>query len=259
MAQLAINFTPVAGISSYDICYRPVGATTPFMCVEDSGPITILEGIECGVAYDVTVRTNCPPGQYATNQSTSVVTTATALECPLVCISYTISTSSASGQTSAYINCEGNVDQVTIGGVSGFDSTTFCAKEDSVILATQCELTINGPCGEEPTGNTLTVESAGGYMEPCVGGTIDDYMGASVYLSAPVSVDTVFDVNVLWSETGAGCASPYQQSFSVTVLAGQTSSNFSACSNGVYIASGANICGAVVTGHNNTVDTITIP
>ena len=80
MAELAINFTPVAGISSYEICYRPVGAST-FTCVTNSGPITITEGIECGVAYDVTVRTNCPEGDYATAQSTSVITVSNVLEC----------------------------------------------------------------------------------------------------------------------------------------------------------------------------------
>ena len=58
MAQLAINFVPVPGISSYTICYRPVGATTPFVCVEDLGSITITEGIECGIAYDVSIRTD---------------------------------------------------------------------------------------------------------------------------------------------------------------------------------------------------------
>lgn len=81
MAQLAINFVPVPGISSYTICYRPVGATTPFVCVEDSGSITITEGIECGIAYDVSIRTNCNSEEYSTNQSTSVVTTSNTLAC----------------------------------------------------------------------------------------------------------------------------------------------------------------------------------
>jgi hypothetical protein len=257
MAELSINFTPVPGINSYSICYKPVGATT-FTCVEDSGPIVITTGIECGIAYDVTVTTNCPEGEYSSLESIPATATAAALQCPPPnCISYTISTSAAGGRTSEYIDCDGNPQEVTIGGASGYDAQTFCAQENSVVLGVECDLTTNGPCGEEPTGNTLNVEGASGYMEPCVGGTIDDFMGASVYLSAPVSVDTVFDVNVLWTNPGAGCAFPYQQSFGVTVLAGQTSSNFSACNNGYYISSGADICGAVVTGHNNTVDTIT--
>lgn len=261
MATLSINFTPVPGITSYAICYRPVGATTAFICVEDSGPISITEGIECGVAYDVTVRTNCPEGEYSTTQSTSVTAVANALSCPPeeACISYTVATTSAQGQTSAYIDCVGTIQQVTVGGVSGYDATTFCARENSVVLAGECWLTVNGPCGDTPEGNLVTVEGASGYMEPCIGGTIDDHMGASVYLNAPVSVNTVFDVTVEWSPRGAGCNSPYQQTFGVEILAGETSSNFNACNYGAYISSGADICRAYVTGHNNTVDTITIP
>ncbi len=258
MAQLQINFTPVSGITSYEICYRPVGATTPFTCTtSSSGSVSITEGIECGVAYDVTVRTNCPPGEYATNQSMSVTGRADALECPsLNCISYTISTSASEPQTSAYIDCTGAVQQVTVGGVGGYDATTFCAREGSVIPTGLCELSENGPCGEGPT---ITVEGVFGYMEPCIGGTIDDHMGAAVNLSNPVSVETVFDVTVRWTSRGAGCNSYYEQSFGVTVPAGESFSTFNACSYGAYISSGADICGAIVTGHNNTVDNIVLP
>lgn len=255
MAQLTINFTPVPGISSYEICYRPVGATTPFICIEDSGPIVITTGIECGVAYDVTVRTNCPPGEYSTNQSTSVVTVATALDCPAEpCISYTVSTTSAQGQTSAYIDCVGSIQQVTVGGVSGYDATTFCAREGSVILAGECNLTTNGPCAE---GANLTVTGASGSMEPCIGGTIDDYMSASVTLNGPVSVDTNFSVNVLYTPlVGGSCASANIQGFTVFVPAGQWTGAVNACSQGAYFSQGAYICSAQVTGHDNTFDTI---
>jgi hypothetical protein len=258
MATLTINFTPVSGISSYEICYRPVGATTPFICIEDSAsPVVITSGIECGVAYDVTVRTNCPPGEYLSDQSTSAVAVATALECPpeIVCVSYTISTSSAQGQTSAYIDCMDQIQQVTVGGVSGYDATTFCAKEGSVVIAGECNLTINGPCGD-PVG-PITVTGAYGSMEPCIGGTIDDYMSASVSLDAPVSVDTNFNVNVLWTQlNGGSCASPNTQSFTVLVLAGQVSGQLNACNQGAYFAQGASICAAQVMGHDNTVDII---
>jgi hypothetical protein len=257
MATLTINFTPVSGISSYEICYRPVGATTPFICIEEStSPVVITSGIECGVAYDVTVRTNCPPGEYSSDQSTSAVAIATALECPpaIVCVSYTISTTSAQGQTSAYIDCMDQVQQVTVGGVSGYDATTFCAKENSVILAGECNLTVNGPCGD-PVG-PITVTSASGSMQPCIGGTIDDYMGASIALDTPVSVDTNFNVDVYWSQPGAGCASPFTQGFTITVLAGNTNGDIDPCVSGAYFPSGADICGAAVTGHDNTVDNI---
>lgn len=258
MAQLNINFTPIPGINSYEICYRPVGATTPFICVEDSGSIAITSGIECGVAYDVTVRTNCPEGEYSTLQSTSVTAVANALPCPSeACISYTVATSSAQGQTSAYIDCVGEVGQVTVGGVSGYDATTFCAREGSVILGNECELTINGPCGEgeEP----ITVTGAYASMQPCIGGTIDDYMGASISLSAPVTVDTSFNIDVYWTQrSNVNCTGAYTQSLTIEVLAGQQYGDLDACTRGAYFPDGANICSTVVTGHNNTVDNIVL-
>jgi hypothetical protein len=257
MATLSINFTPVPGITSYAICYRPVGATTAFICVEDSGPISITEGIECGVAYDVTVRTNCPEGEYSTTQSTSVTAVANALACPPeeACISYTVATTSAQGQTSAYIDCVGTIQQVTVGGVSGYDATTFCARENSVVLAGECWLTVNGPC--EEGGDGITVTSVGAGMEPCIGGTIDDYMGASISLSAPVTVDTTFNIDVYWTQrSNYNCNGAYTQNLSIEVLAGQNYGNLDACTRGAYFSDGANICSTVVTGHNNTVDNI---
>jgi hypothetical protein len=170
------------------------------------------------------------------------------------CVSYTISTSSAQGQTSAYIDCTGGIGQVTIGGVSGYDATTFCAKEGSVILANECSLTANGPCGE---GNIINVTGAYGSMEPCIGGTIDDYMSASVTLDAPVSMDTNVNVNVYWTQlVGGSCASPNTQGFTVFIPAGQNSGSINACNQGAYFPQGAYICSAAVTGHDNTIDTI---
>jgi len=114
-----------------------------------------------------------------------------------------------------------------------------------------------------PTPGPSIQASAGGSMEPCIGGTIYDFMGANVYLTAPVSVDTVFDVTVYYKQIGNNCSYPnittgaLTQFFQITVLAGQTSSTFNACYNGYYFPSGANICGACITNDDNTVDTIT--
>jgi hypothetical protein len=99
-------------------------------------------------------------------------------------------------------------------------------------------------------------------MEPCVGGSIDDFMGANVYLSSPVTVDTVFDVTVYYQSIGSSCNTnitigTFTNFFQITVLAGQTSSTFNACSNGYYLPGGANICGACITNDDNTVDNIT--
>lgn len=256
MAQLTVNFTPVPGITSYEVCYVPTTGGTPTCTTASSSPVVITTGIECGVSYNVTVKTNCPPGEYQSDQSTAASTVATALDCPAEnCISYTVSTTSAQAQTTAYIDCGGQIQQVTVGGVSGYDATTFCAREGSVILGSESELTINGACGE---GTTINVIGAYGSMEPCIGGTIDDHMGASVSLDAPVSVDTNFNVEVYWTSRGAGCTNTTTQSFTVLVAAGTNYGSINACSQGAYFASGADICSAAVTGHDNTVDTIII-
>ena len=102
-----------------------------------------------------------------------------------------------------------------------------------------------------PTSATY-VTSVSGYMEPCIGGTIDDYQGASVSVSTAVAVDTSFDVTVYYELPPSNCAGPfsgasYSNFFVIDILAGQTSSNFNACSNGFYLSGGANICGACIT------------
>lgn len=150
MAQLTVNFTPVPGITSYNICYVPVGGGT-LLCVEESqSPVVITAGITCGVSYDVTVSTNCPVGEYSTDTSTPISTVAVGIDCPppATCMSYTISTYSASGQTTTYRDCNGVTQQQTIGGVSGYDASTFCALEGTVVLGNETTLVENGVCAE---------------------------------------------------------------------------------------------------------------
>jgi hypothetical protein len=259
MATLTINFTPVPGITSYTICYKPSDAVN-YTCIEDSqSPVVITAGIECGVRYDVTVATNCPAGEYATNTSVPVTYTTLALDCPpppTPCLSYTVATTAAQAQTIDYTNCDGTPGQISIGGVSGYDATTFCALEGSVGASGETWTTVNGPCGEP---KTINVSGAYGTMEPCIGGTIDDFMSASVNLDNTVSVDTIFQVDVYWSERNSGgCAYPNTQSFWIPVKAGQSSGSLNACTNGAYFPSGADICSAAVVSHDNTVDTINL-
>jgi hypothetical protein len=91
-----------------------------------------------------------------------------------------------------------------------------------------------------------------GYMEPCVGGTIDDFMGASVNLDDVVGVDTSFGVDVFYVTGGGTCAGTTStQSFTIEILAGQSSSAFNACLNGAFFASGATICDACITSCDN--------
>ncbi|MDI5887643.1 PKD-like domain-containing protein [Flavobacterium yafengii] len=107
-------------------------------------------------------------------------------------------------------------------------------------------------------GNVIEDVHANGFMEPCIGGSINDYMGVNISMTGNVSVDTNFYVDVYYTNPGpsANCVTPMSTSFTITVLAGTSSGEISACSNGVYFSQGAEICRAVVTGSDNTVDTI---
>lgn len=92
-----------------------------------------------------------------------------------------------------------------------------------------------------------------GYMEPCIGGTIDDHMGAAVQVQNNVSVDTTFEVYVYYQNPGGSCnpATNLSQYFQVTIPAGDSSSNFNACSFGAYFPSGAVVCDACIISCDN--------
>jgi len=127
-------------------------------------------------------------------------------------------------------------------------------------LATFTVTNCGNPCSAPPptptptpTQTGVTVTNAFGYMEPCIGGTIDDYMGATVILSSNVTTDTSFDVTVFYTSIGQGCnpATNYSQNLYVTVPSGSNISNFNACNNGAYFPSGAQICGICINGVYN--------
>jgi hypothetical protein len=95
-------------------------------------------------------------------------------------------------------------------------------------------------------------------MESCIGGSLNDYMGASVVLTGPVGVDTVFSVDVKFVYPGNSCGTgEYTQNFSITVLSGDSSSTFNACLNGAYFSGGVNICDACIVSCDNPAVSVT--
>ncbi len=107
-----------------------------------------------------------------------------------------------------------------------------------------------GEC--EAACSSPSVVSVFGYMEPCSGGTIDDYMGASVSLDEAVDVNTTFGVDVFYVTGGGTCGGTTStQSFTIEILAGQSSSAFNACLNGAFFSSGATICDACISSCDN--------
>jgi hypothetical protein len=98
----------------------------------------------------------------------------------------------------------------------------------------------------------INVLGVGGYMEPCTGGAIDDYMGAVVSLDSVVDVDTTFVVEVYYVETGGTCGgTEFFETLNVIVPNGSDLSNFNACSDGVNFPSGAVICSACIVSCDN--------
>jgi hypothetical protein len=113
-------------------------------------------------------------------------------------------------------------------------------------------------CQNPPTTTTTTTApplsaiGVGGYMQPCIGGTIDDYMGASVTLSGPVIVDTEVVVNVNYVFPGNSCGfGESTQAIYLTIPSGSTTDNFDACLNGIYFSGGATICSECIASCDN--------
>lgn len=105
--------------------------------------------------------------------------------------------------------------------------------------------------------NTIDNVNAFGFMQPCIGGTIDDYMGLSISMNGSVSVNTIFYVDVNYTQVGGNCNFPSVQGFQIEVLAGESSADIDPCvQGGQYFPNGAEICSSVVTYHDNTVDNI---
>ena len=104
-----------------------------------------------------------------------------------------------------------------------------------------------GSCSEP-----LNVVSVGGYMEPCSGGAIDDYMGAVVVLDGVVDVTTTFSVEVFYVDAGGTCGgTQFSQSLNVVIPNGSDISNFNACTEGVNFPAGAVICSACISSCDN--------
>jgi hypothetical protein len=101
----------------------------------------------------------------------------------------------------------------------------------------------------------ITVTSVSAGMQPCIGGTIDDYMGASVFLDTPVTIDTNITVVVYFQYGRQQCANNISANsatyFTVTILAGESYGAVDACTQGQYFSGGATVCGACAIDSDN--------
>ena len=92
----------------------------------------------------------------------------------------------------------------------------------------------------EPPSNFVTFLAA--YMEPCFGGTIDDYMGVEIRLDQPVTVETNVQIEVTYAVPPNNCSSiTNTTSFNLVIPVGDDFAQVAACSAGQYYTDGASI------------------
>ena len=98
------------------------------------------------------------------------------------------------------------------------------------------------------TASTASIVSASASFQPCIGGTIDDFLGGQILLSGNVSVDTNFSIEVQYTTTGVSCNPNTNLRTTIygVVLAGQNSATIDPCvGGGQYIPGGGTVCNAV--------------
>ena len=144
-----------------------------------------------------------------------------------------------------------------------YDSNYIAPKNTTPITFTgdyfsSAPTTTYSDCTSCQTVQPSIITSVGGFTQPCYGGTIDDFMGASVYLDSNVSVDTLVNVTVYYQNGNSGtqCFNPVYlnstASFYVLVQAGTNSGQSDVCNGqGQYFPQGAIICGSCVSGTDN--------
>ena len=90
-----------------------------------------------------TIENYGPCGPTPTPTATPTQTPTT----PSECTSYTVSTTSETGQSFTYTDCDGTETGGNIGGSSGYEAETFCARTGTVnLIGVELTLTINGVC-----------------------------------------------------------------------------------------------------------------
>lgn len=137
---------------------------------------------------------------------------------------------------------------------AGYYKTTAAASKEWFQVDANGVIIAFGDCVTPPG---ISVQSVGGFMEPCSGGAIDDYMGAIVVLDNPADVDSEFVVEVSYVETGATCGgTQFTETFNVSILEGDDISNFNACTQGINFPTGAVICGACIVSCDNPAITL---
>ena len=143
----------------------------------------LTETENCTVPVDCVVSawsdwSNCTDGSQTRTRTVITPSSGGGTACPVLtetqdcssgCVNYTITTSASYGTTTTYIDCFGNQQQETIGGVNGAESTSFCATEGTVSTGPETSLSSSGNCGESLAVNCVVSEWSA--WSECVNGT----------------------------------------------------------------------------------------
>lgn len=167
MPSLTINFTPVAGATGYEVCYKPSSSPTYICQTITAPPLVISTGITCNESYDVGVRTICSPE--LTSPYVSTVSNVVACVGSGTCYTFNISTANATSNFIKYTNAGGTVVTVAVSSftlVDGFYQGSVCSAVPVVLvnaLGTTVPLTgastistngvvctSNGTCSDSP-------------------------------------------------------------------------------------------------------------
>jgi hypothetical protein len=149
--------TPQSGTATRNNCSEGYTGSTVTLSVIANGyssTISVEDANNQAIAY-----INANKQAYANANGT----------CTSTCAEYTIGTSAGYGTTTTYTDCGGTSQQVTIGGVNGFEAYTFCALYGSVIPGNETAVTYNGNC-EDSTAVDCAVSGWSDWSE-CVEGS----------------------------------------------------------------------------------------
>lgn len=115
--------------------------------------------------------------------------------------------------------------------------------------------TVEASCGSGTFGSprsftatTASVVSASASFQPCIGGTVDDFLGGQITVSAPVSIDTTFSIEVQYITAGQSCDvnTNLRTTIYGTIPAGFAYGTIDPCvGGGQYIPNGGTVCNAV--------------
>ena len=166
-------------------------------------------------------------------------------------------TYSDASEETVIINSGAPAGYISVGGSETICGTPPSCNETSTPTVVSVQVTSQSQ-GLLAQCCSIPITNVYGFMAACVGGTINDYMGADVVLSAPVSTLTNITVDVTYSLNGNCAGQTFVQSIGVTVEAGQNQSTFDACQSGTFFQNGATICSACVSSCDNPGVNITL-